>query len=271
MAHNTQREEQPAATASGKYIIQSALRTLRALDLFTTYNTNIGVAEMQKELNINSNMAFRILHTLEAAKYVVQDPTTGKYRLSLKIVGMGNAAATGLPITQIAQPYLRLLSSSLNHKINVVLFVFEQDTLIVAEKIPSNLLPKVFAPVGRAMPIHTTAAGKMLVSSLDDNVVRRLLTSAKMERYTEHSITDIDRFIQELSEVRRTQLAWEREENYTGLNGVAAPIYGYNDRMLASVCINAFTDNTSLAELELMAVQLSSTVQQISAAVTLMK
>ena len=73
MAHNNQREEQPVATASGKYIIQSALRTLRALDLFTTYNTNIGVAEMQKELNINSNMAFRILHTLEAAKYVVQD------------------------------------------------------------------------------------------------------------------------------------------------------------------------------------------------------
>lgn len=247
-----------------KYLIQAAFRALNALDLFTASNGQIGVAEIQKELNTNSNMAFRILYTLEKARYIVQIPETGKYRLSLRTIGMGRAAAASLPITKIARPYLELLSNNYNRRINVVLFVYEQENLVVIDKISSQMLPKVYAHIGRTMPIHVCAAGKMLASALSEEEKERLFHSGELEKFTQSSITDPEEIKAELNTVARTQLAWEKGEHVQGLNGVACPIYNGAGEMVASVCINAFEQNVTFFELENMVDSLQETARKIS-------
>ncbi len=247
-----------------KYLIQAAYRTLNALDLFTTGNGQIGVAEIQKELGTNSNMAFRILYTLEKARYIVQIPETGKYRLSLRTIGMGRAAAASLPITKIARPYLELLSNNYNRRINVVLFVYEQGNLVVVDKISSQMPPKVYAHIGRTMPIHVCAAGKMLASSLPEEELNSVLQPNTLEKFTQYSITNINELKSELRTIARTHLAWEKGEHVQGLNGVACPIFNASGEMAASVCINAFEQNVTLSELETMIDSLQDTAHKIS-------
>ena len=73
-------------TAKTNYCIQAAYNVLKGLDLFATNNAQIGVSELRRALDINANMAFRILFTLEKAKYIVANPLTGKYYLSMKLL-----------------------------------------------------------------------------------------------------------------------------------------------------------------------------------------
>lgn len=254
-----------------KYIIQSAMRTLKALDLFTTQNAHIGVSELQKELGITSNMAFRILLTLEKTKYIIQNPETGKFRLSLRVIGMGNAAAAALPITKLADPYLQLLFNGFNRRVNVIMFVYEQEQLIVVEKISSNLLPKVYAHVGRTMPINVCAAGKVLISELADEELEALVQNTGLERFTNNSITTLEELKRELKSVRKSQLAWEKSEHMNGLNGVASPIRDVNGKIYAAVCINAFENNVTVSELESMIPSLEQTTRKISEALGIIR
>lgn len=233
------------------YNIRAAQRVLQALDLFVTQNAAIGVTELQRALEINSNMAFRILHTLEKARYIVMNPETGKYHLSLKVLALGRAATASLTIAKVASPHLKLLATELR-KVNVIMFVYEQGDLIIAEKIDSKRLPKVYAHVGRIMPLHATAAGKILASSLSDADLEAVIARNGLDSYTPNTITDMMAFKGELTQVRTTQLAWEKEEHIQNLNGVAAAIRNQHGQIIAAVCINGFNNNVTLDELEHM-------------------
>jgi len=253
-----------------KYVIQSARRTLQALDLFNANNSNIGIPELRQELGINANMAFRILYTLEKARYIVLNPETGKYHLSLKVLVMGRTATTSLSITKIASPYLQLLSTNLK-KVNVVLFVYEQGDLIIAKKIDNNRMPKVYVHTGRIMPIHATAAGKMLVSELNPDELEQVIQENGLDGFTPYTVTDLAFFKKELAIVRENQLAWEREEHILNLNGVAAAVRDKDQKIIASVCINGFNDNVTVSELEQMTNALLDTTCSISEAVGYIK
>ena len=243
--------DEDGKATTDNYNIRAAQRALQALDLFATQNAFIGVTELQQALGINSNMAFRILYTLEKSRYIVLNPETGKYHLSLKVLALGKVATASLTITKVASPHLKLLSAELK-KVNVVMFVYEHGDLIIAEKIDSKRLPKVYAHVGRLMPLHATAAGKMLASSLDETELEAMLGHNGLDSYTPTTITDMEEFKKEMAGVRQTQLAWEKEEHIQNLNGVAAAIRDKHGKVVAAVCINGFTNNVTLPELEQM-------------------
>jgi len=233
----------------GRYLIRAALNALEALDLFTTDKSSLCVSELQQALGVNANMAFRILYTLETAKYIVYNPETGKYHLSLKVFTMGKVAAASISINRFALPYMRLLSTEYP-KLNVVLLVYEHGDLIVTERISSNWLPKVYAHVGRTQPLHATASGKIFLSQLDDAELEVVVREKGLESFTASTITDYDTLKKELEEIRTSGIAWEREEHILGLNGFASAIRDKNDNVIAALCMSGFNNYVSIKELE---------------------
>lgn len=253
-----------------KYVIRAALKSLEALDLFTAKNSSICIAELQTALGINANMAFRILYTLEKARFIVLDPETGKYHLSLKIFAMGRVAASSIAITKIALPYMQLLSSE-NRKLNISLLVHENGETLIAERIPSSWLPKLHTHPGRIVPFHATAGGKILTCELPEEEVERIVREKGLEGFTSHTITDMEAVKKELAKVRSEHIAWEHEEHADKLNAVAVGIRNSNDRIIAAICISGFDNYLTTAELEQMAGPLMDTAYQISEAVRYMK
>lgn len=260
--HNKDKDE--------KYVIRAAKKALEALDLFTSRNSSICVSELQQELGINSNMAFRILYTLEKARYIVLNPETNKYHLSLKLFAMGRIAAASIAITKIALPYIQLLSSE-NRKLNISLLVYENGDVIIADRIPSSWLPKLHIHPGRIVPLHATAGGKILVSELPDEELEHIIGEKGMESYTDHTITDVDTLKKELAKVRINHLAWEHEEHASNLHAVAAAIRDRNDRIIAAICISGFDNYLTTSDLEQMVGSLMNTTYQISEAVRYLK
>ena len=74
------------------------------------------------------------------------------------------------------------------------------------------------------MPVHCTGVGKALLAFSDDGGRGLLASSTPLARFTPQTITDPDRLLRELHDVRRTGLAYDREEARAGLICVAAPI-----------------------------------------------
>ena len=57
--------------------------------------------------------------------------------------------------------------------------------------------------IGSEMPLHSTAAGKVLLASLDDSDARKLLGHRKLMAITPHTVTDPASLIASLAKVRR--------------------------------------------------------------------
>ena len=89
---------------------------------------------------------------------------------------------------------------------------------------------------GRTMPLHCTAAGKMLMSIHAERDVLRLVKQG-LETRTDRTITSLEPLLEELSRVRRRDYATTFAEWEPGVNGVAVPVRDARGRMVAAITI----------------------------------
>ena len=87
-------------------IIQSVERALQILDLFNDHTTELKITEISDQMGLHKSTVHSLLKTLQASRYMDQNPENGKYRLGLKLVERGNLVINTLNIRQIANKYL---------------------------------------------------------------------------------------------------------------------------------------------------------------------
>lgn len=83
----------PADGAGGSQTIIRALSVLRAL---RDSETDVGVTEVARTVELPSSTVHRILRTLVVAGYVVQNSETERYRLGHEAFLLGRAAGHNL-------------------------------------------------------------------------------------------------------------------------------------------------------------------------------
>jgi len=85
---------------------------------------------------------------------------------------------------------------------------------------------RMFTEVGRRVYAHCTGVGKALLAQLPDDAVRRIVTSAGMPARTDHTITDVDRLLEELGRVRARGYTVDDGEQEAGVRCVAVAVPG---------------------------------------------
>lgn len=229
--------------------INTVVRAFRLLDYFADAGTPLGVAEAARHLNVNTNMAFRLLKSIESAGYIAQDPSSGKFRISLKVLPLGQVALSSLEVRRWAMPCLEELSAQYPDA-NVNLAVLEGGDVIYVARLESARLPRLYSPVGRRGAVHATAVGKVLVSELDDAELEALVREKGLKRFTNNTITSLEQLKKELARVRQEGVAYDTEEHIIGVNCIAAPVRDSKGQIVASISLSAFTVHMSLEELQ---------------------
>ena len=67
-------------------VVQSVDRTLSILELLSNYDEGLGVTEIGVMVNLHKSTVHRLLGTLIYKGFVIQDASTNKYKLSLKLI-----------------------------------------------------------------------------------------------------------------------------------------------------------------------------------------
>ena len=61
-------------------IIQSVERALQILDLFNDHTTELKITEISDQMGLHKSTVHSLLKTLQASRYMYQNPENGKYR-----------------------------------------------------------------------------------------------------------------------------------------------------------------------------------------------
>ncbi len=191
-----------------------------------------GVTELARRLGLHKSTASRLLATLEKRGLVEQDDETGKYRLGLAVIRLAGRAEQTLDRGRIAGPELERLARA-THDI-AALAIWEHERVVVAAQADPPSVVALADWTGRSIPLHATAAGKVLLASVPERDVLRIVR-AGLPAYTERTIVGLEQMLEELARVRRRGFAVAMGELESGLNAVAAPVHDARGTVVAAV------------------------------------
>lgn len=230
--------------------VQSLDRALDILEELADADRALGVGELAERTGLPQGTVHRLLQSLQARGYVRRSPAR-KYALGTGSLRLGDAAQRAL--VRSARPVLAGLVGLTGETANMA--VLEGDDVVYVAQVSSPHTLRMFAEVGRHVPPHSTAVGKVLLAALPRDRVVALLRRTGLPARTPTTITDPEAFLAELDRVRAQGWAADEEEQETGIRCIAVPV-GRDGRVVAALSVSGpadrFTTATSDALVEAM-------------------
>jgi DNA-binding IclR family transcriptional regulator len=246
----------------GTSTVQSVERAIAILKSFSQEKPERGVNELSRELGLHKSTVSRLMMTLERGGLLTRNPENERYRLGVDLIGMAAQVVSYMDVRQVARPFLRQLAETCQETVNLV--VLDAGQVINLEQfVPPAREVKNIGRVGRRMPPHCTAAGKVLLAHLSQEELDQILQT-ELETFTPHTITNPHQLQQELMQVHKQGYAVSQEELEKGLNVIAAPIYEHTGQVAASISIAGPAYRITPELVPELAARLMHTAAQIS-------
>ena len=215
-----------------RYLNTSLAKALRVCELFNGERSELSLSEMARAMGSRPGRIYPIVHTLLEFGYLERDPDTKRFRLGLKFLAIASQILSSLDIREKAKPVLRDLARNLS--VNAHLAVLYEDGVLYLDReeaAPSVVLPSV---IGRLVPAHCTALGKVLLAYNPEETAR-VMESSELPKLTPHTISDPEALKVELARVREAGYALDDEEFHEGNFCVAAPVRNYRGTVVAAI------------------------------------
>jgi len=214
---------------------QSLERGLDILEMIEAESGDIGVRELARRLELSPTIVQRLVSSLAVRGYIEKNLETSRYRLGHRSMILGASGERGVDYAATARRELDRLAHE--HHLNGFVAVLRGGRAIYLLAVQAESPVAIRVSLGSEMPLHSTAAGKVLLASLDDGEARKLLGRAKLAAITPHTITDPAALIASLAKVRRQGYATVVEENIPGVLSVGAPITDRGGNVVAALSV----------------------------------
>lgn len=227
--------------SSNKFYIQSINRALSIVEIISQAGDNgLTLTAISEKVKLPISTAYRIIQNLIEWQYVKEDEN-GNYTLGFAFITLGNIAKNNNGLRNIAHKYISDLGDITKETIYLAVLDEIKGEIIYIDKIDSKRNIKLAAGVGTRNFIHSTANGKILVSGFSDEKIMELLKIAGTPKLTESTITDMDKFIEEVRSVKKKGYAIDDQENEPEVCCVAAPIMDYRKKVVGSLSISGIS------------------------------
>ena len=237
-----------------EYAIQTVSNALRMLEVFHE-ESEMGVSDLARRLGLHKNNAFRLLATLELAGYIQQTPATELYHLGPRCLELGQAFSRSHTLMSQARPVLEKLAADAGETAH--LGVLSGREVVHLDGVLPDQLVLTGLRVGHRLDAHCTALGKTLLAGEIANRSLGLgraasengeapalgsleaeLADATLSRYTETTLADPTKLVEELRGIQLQGYATDLEEYAPGLRCVAAPIRDASARVIGALSLS---------------------------------
>lgn len=196
--------------------VAAVSRAVAVLDALAEGSSELGTNDIARRTAINASTVSRLLATLAEAGLVEHRPETGRYRLGLRIIQLGQTALSRFGLQEIARPHLRALAEATGE--TATLSIPGEREAVTLDFVQGGSSVQSVARVGRTSVAHATAVGKVWLA------YGGALPEADLPAYTDRTITDPGTLAAEIEQTRERGWATATGEREPDLNGVAAPI-----------------------------------------------
>ena len=222
----------PPAPRQAARRVAAVSRALAVLDALAA-GGELGTNELARRTGVNASTVSRLLATLSSGRYVEQAPS-GRYRLGVRLVQLGNTVVDRLDLRELAQPGLRALVEATAETATLSVPGEHEAITVDFARSPSSV--QGVAQIGRPSVAHATATGKVMLA-----FGGATLAPGPLHRFTTRTIADPRALARQIEQVRQqgwAETVGEREED---LAAIAAPVFGSRNELAAIVGVQGPT------------------------------
>lgn len=208
-----------------KYQAPSVKKAFQILKLISGANHGLGITELANTLEMSKGTVHGIIFALEDSGAIIRDPVTKKYTLGVTLFELGKLAYSQIDLKALARPVMEELMERTEESVYVG--VMNGDHITILDTVESNQDLKITSLKGTAIPLFAGATGKVMLASMEKQQALNIIRKNGLPRFTEHTITDQGRYIQEVESAKKRGYATDYEEYISGVRAIASPIRGW--------------------------------------------
>lgn len=213
--------------------IKALSTALRLLMRFVAAPGPVGVGELAEQTGLHKSQVSKILKTFRDFDFLEQDAVTQKYSVGLNAFALGNNYVNANPLSRDALPVMRKLVDETGH--SAVLSILRDGNVIHLLAVEGRRFIDGRWRVGRWMPYHATAAGKLLLGFGPADRLDLLLRTRGLPRITPNTITKERQFRAAVQRARETGISVSRSETYAASAAIAAPVFDESGQAVAAL------------------------------------
>jgi IclR family pca regulon transcriptional regulator len=230
----------PPSPRPGDTYVQSFARGLSVIRSFSAEAPSQTLSEVAQRTGLTRAGARRILLTLERLGYV--ESQGRQFRLTPKILDLGFAYLSSLPLWNLAEPVMEALVAEVKESCSAA--VLEGGDIVYVLRVPTHKIMSINLGLGSRLPAYCTSMGRVLLAGLSDDELRaRLAASARTAR-TARTVTDAGELERIVVQVRQQGWCLVNQELEEGLVSLAAPIRDRSGRVIAALNISGQANRT---------------------------
>jgi len=196
-------------TAAG---VKSARRAVELLEAFGANHSWLSLTDLHHHTGFPRSSLHGLLRTLRDVGWIESDDAGTRFRLGVKALICGTAYLDRDPVMPYATEALEKLRDQIGYTCHFARL--NGPDIVYLQTRESRTSAHLVSRVGRTLPAHATALGKVLLSELADDELTAVLPK-HLRALTDLTITD--------REALRSELAFIRERGYSTERGQSSP------------------------------------------------
>jgi IclR family transcriptional regulator, pca regulon regulatory protein len=229
----------------GDTYVQSFARGLAVIRSFSASAPAQSLTEVAASTGLTRAGARRILLTLEGLGYVQSQGR--QFRLTPKILDLGFAYLSSLPLWDLAEPVMEELVAELKESCSAS--VLDHDEVVYVLRVSTHKIMSINLGIGSRLPAFCTSMGRVLLGALPLPQLTALLAAKPLEKFNQHTITDPAALEAVVAQVREQGWSLVDRELEEDLVSLAAPVRDRSGRTIAALNISGQYHRTPPAKM----------------------
>ena len=239
-------------------------KALEVLEKVADFGRPVRFSELLADSAHPKATLYRLLQTLTNQRMLAYDESRQTYAPGLRLVRMAHTAWKQSSLAPVARPFIDALAAKSGEAVHLA--QLDNGHVLFVDKRKTTDLFETLAQTGKIAPSYCTGVGKAILAFMPEADRDRALSQQAFLHYTPSTHTNVETLSDELQEVRRDGVAFDRQEHEQGIISIAAPILYSNQRVVGAVSIATAIPRRSLNDLEKMKPELLETAAKIAAA-----
>jgi IclR family transcriptional regulator, KDG regulon repressor len=216
-------------------------RALALLELIEKTPGGLRNTDISRSLHIPRSTCSWILARLERQGYLTRDGGASRYKMGLKTIALAHGALRELGFRSCSEPVLYRIASETGLAAGIGVLEGGQVLVVDRAEAPESSRsdrPRDQREIGRELPAHSTALGKVLLAYLSRGTLAACLDNPVLSRRTSKTIVSRTSLLLELRKIRRRGYATADEEYSRDLRAISAPIFDFTGAATAAISLN---------------------------------
>ena len=228
--------------------IPTNLRLLLLLEEIARVGVPMTPTAANEVLGLPKPTVHRLFQRLEDEGFLQRDIDGRSYSVGHRMRKLSVNVLSSSRVRTVRLAVLNSVAEQIGETCNIA--TPDRDAMVYLDRVETTWPLRIQLPVGTLVPFHSTASGKMYLSSLAPRLLSKYLSAAVLEAHTAHTLTTSKALQVEIEQVREKGYATDNEEFMDGMVAIAVPIRDDHGRLMSTLSVHAPTQRITIADLE---------------------